>query len=442
MQKCYNIHIIFERERKYMNTLDLRDFSVLPDTGKDLTLPIQSAIDECAEKGITLKISKGVYNIGTILIKSNSNIIFEKGAKFSGIPSLSAYSETESTFVDAVNSVRGKALIVIHKAENVSISGEGIISGNGSDVTITNNDKPFLVRIVESNNIFLKNMTFERSISWCLHIDRCHNVNIENVKVYNRGCPNNDGIDIDSSTDVSITGCDISSGDDGICLKTTSNLPCCNITVKNCRISTDWGGFKIGTESVGDFKNITVEDCFFYNITGGGIKLVPVDGAVIDNVKIKNIIMQNCTGPIFIANGERNRDYAGEHRQTLSKIMNVEIDNIKADVVKAPSHGFYDGEDWGCAIGGVILSGTVKNKLENIKLSNMELSLPGGFKEDIEFNVREMGKLYPEFHRFDPVPAKGIYLRHAKNISIKNINMTFKDDDVRDEIYLEDAEMK
>ena len=127
-------------------------------------------------------------------------------------------------------------------------------------------------------------------------------------------------------------------------------------------------------------------------------------------------------------------------RTTFSRIKNIEFDSIKADVVKAPSQGFYDGEEWGCAMGGVILSGTEKNKLENIILSNMELSLPGGFKEDREFKVREMGKLYPEFHRFDPVPAKGVYIRHAKNIILEKLNISYKEYDIRDEIYMEDAE--
>lgn len=186
-------------------------------------------------------------------------------------------------------------------------------------------------------------------------------------------------------------------------------------------------------------KTLPLRIVFFYDVLGGGIKIVPVDGAEVDNVTIKNITMENCTGPIFIANGERNREYANESRTALSKIRNVVIDSVKADVVKAPQHGFYDGENWGGAIGGVILSGTEKNKLENIKLCNMELSLPGGFTENINFNVREMGQLYPEFHRFDPVPAKGIYLRHAENISLCNIQMSFKEDDVREKVYFEDA---
>ena len=60
--------------------------------------------------------------------------------------------------------------------------------------------------------------------------------------------------------------------------------------------------------------------------------------------------------------------------------------------------------------------------------------------KNAEFNVREMGTMYPEFHRFDPVPAKGVYLRHAKDITLENINITYKKEDIRDEIFSEDIE--
>ena len=419
--------------------MDIKQFSAIGDGVSDDTVAVQKAIDTCSKEKETLFISKGTYKIGTVELKTNTHLMFEEGAVFSGIENVGAYSANEASFVDAVGRLRGKALIIIYKAKHVVIEGKGVITGNGPNVQVEN-DRPFLVRVAESEDVTIRDVKLMNSISWCLHIFKSQKVNVEHITMYNRGCPNNDGIDIDSSRNVSVVGCDLSCGDDAVCIKTTSNIPTKDVYVKDCKISSNWAAFKIGTESVGNISNVTVEDCEFYDVVGGGIKIVPTDGAIVDNVKIKNIRMKNCTGPIFLANGERNREYAGEKSNQLSKIQNVEIEGIEADVVPAPFRGYYDGEEWGNAIGGVILSGTVKNKLENIRLSNMKLSLPGGYTGPIKYEVREMGAMYPEFQRSDPVPAKGIYIRHARNVLYKNIEITYKKEDVRQEIYTDDVE--
>lgn len=418
--------------------IDIKQWNAVGDGITDDTVAVQTAIDICAEERKILYISNGTYKIGTVELRDNSHLFFEEGAVFSGIESVSAYSANTACFVDAVNIMRGRTLVLIYKAKHIVIEGKGMITGNGPNVQ-TENDRPFLIRVAESEDVIIRDVKLTQSISWCLHIFKSRDVCIEHIILYNRGCPNNDGIDVDSSQNVRIIGCDISSDDDAVCIKTTSRVATKDVYVKDCKISTGWGAFKIGTESVGDISNITLEDCEFYDVVGGGIKIVPTDGAIVDGVKIKNVKMRNCTGPIFIANGERNRAYAGEHSDQLSKVRNVEIDGVEADVVAAPTRGYYDGEVWGNAIGGVILSGTAKSKLENIRLTNMKLSLPGGYTGTIRTDIREMGTMYPEFQRFDPVPAKGIYVRHGYNVSWENIDISYKAEDVRREIYTEDT---
>ena len=45
--------------------------------------------------------------------------------------------------------------------------------------------------------------------------------------------------------------------------------------------------------------------------------------------------------------------------------------------------------------------------------------------------VPENAKDYPEFHMFGELPAWGFYLRHAKGITFKNINLSLDDPDFR-----------
>ena len=430
---------VFIREETKMEKLDVRSFGAVGDGVTLDTAAIQAAIDACSDHKATLVFTPGTYYTGTLLLKSGLHIYLEEGAMLLGSTSMDDYF-AYSPFVDAVGVTRGKAMIMAYDAEDVIVEGKGTINGNGKNV-VYEMDRPFLFKLEKSRKITIRGIHLEGSVCWCLHIDRCKDVIVENASIYNRGLENNDGIDIDASENVFIDGCDINCGDDAICLKATSMNPCRNIHAKNCRISTNWGAFKIGTESAGDFSNIIMEDSYFYDVMGGGIKIVPVDGGFVRDVIVRNIKMVNCTGPIFIANGRRNRVYLGEQNPNISGMDNILIENIQADVIKAPLHGFYFGEDWGEALGGILISGIPERKIGGITLRNLQLDLPGGFMEEKDaYNVREMADMYPEFHRFDPVPAKGLYIRHAENIKVENVQLTYKKDDVRAEMYMEDAD--
>ena len=53
---------------------------------------------------------------------------------------------------------------------------------------------------------------------WSIHPTNCENVSIKNLTIRSTG-GNGDGIDIDSCKHVRIDGCDISTGDDCIAIK-------------------------------------------------------------------------------------------------------------------------------------------------------------------------------------------------------------------------------
>ncbi len=415
----------------------IEEYGVFPNTAEILTEKIQFAIDDCAKTGEILSFKKGKYITGTLMFKSNLSIHLEKDAVIYGSESMEDYPDNDASFVDGVDQKRGKTLILCYNAENIEVSGEGEICGNGKGFDVPT--RPFLFRIVSSKNINLDGIRLTDSAAWGLHINKSSHISVKNIYINSRVNANNDGIDIDSSSNVYIENCDITSGDDAVCIKATSDLPSCHITVKNCKMSSGWAGFKIGTETVGDIFDIKVTDCYMYDITGGGIKFVPTDGSNVSDVYISDIKMDNCTGPVFIALGERLRKYAGVGRDTFSTMKNVTIRNIDADIVRAPERGIFFDEVWGNSIGGIIISGTKKNMIENLILENIKASLPGGVKKFEEKEVAYIGDKYPEFHRMDPVSAKGIYIRDAKNTTLKNIQLSFKEEDVRELIRVENV---
>lgn len=75
-----------------------------------------------------------------------------------------------------------------------------------------------------------------------------------------------------------IENCDIESGDDAICLKSSENA-CRNIVVRNCRVASNTAPLKSGTSSHGGFIE------FFFGV-------LPAWGAYVrhaKNVEFKNV---------------------------------------------------------------------------------------------------------------------------------------------------------
>ena len=98
--------------------------------------------------------------------------------------------------------------------------------------------------------------------------------------------------------------CDIDSGDDAICLKSSKN-PCRNIVVRGCKVSSNTAALKFGTSSRGGFIDVKVTNCYFYDCPMGAIKLQLVDGGRLENVDISRITMEDVGCPIFIRLGDR-----------------------------------------------------------------------------------------------------------------------------------------
>jgi polygalacturonase len=77
-----------------------------------------------------------------------------------------------------------------------------------------------------------------------------------------------DGIDVDSTRNVLITGCDIECDDDGICLKSGRdadglrvNRPTENVVIRDCNVRRAAGLVVFGSETSGGIRHVRVENC-------------------------------------------------------------------------------------------------------------------------------------------------------------------------------------
>ncbi len=409
------------------------------------TKAIQQAVDACNKAGGgTVVLKSGIYLSGTILLKDNVTLEIRRGAILRGTTNPLDYICVDE-FVDATGQRRGECLVGARDAKNISIIGNGTIDGDGEhfkanltrkrlqemgasqeDIKQGSGTRPFLLRFVRSEAVTLNNINLRQPAAWTCHFFQCKNIKVKGISIYAHDNQNNDGIDLDSCTGAHITDCDIDTGDDAMCFKTTSPMPCQDVYVANCRLKSHWGAIKFGTESMGDFRNIKVEKCEVYDTQGGGIKVLSVDGANIDNVRINKINMSNVDMPIFVRLGERLRTYRDAEKQEVGSINHLYLTNINATTrsceesrVNPPS--------------GIVITGTPNNKIKRLYMGNIHIKLPGGgTAEDAKRVVAEDEKKYPEFSFFGTQPAFGINARHVDSLEMKNVSFQLTGKDERE----------
>jgi polygalacturonase len=430
---------------------NIKDFGAVGDSLTVNTEAIQKAIDKCSKDGGGIVvISEGIYISGTLLLKDNVTLHVAENTKLMGSSNPKEYQSID-TFVDATGQERGTCLIGSKDATNIGIIGKGIIDGNGAaflrknlklkmkalglDPETTKNfgtNRPFLLRFVRTGQITLKDIHIREAAAWACHFFQSHDILVDNMTIYNHANKNNDGIDLDSSYNVVINNCNINSGDDAICIKSTSPMPTYNVKVDNCKLKSNWGAIKFGTESMGDFHHIDIRNCKIYDTKGGGIKILSVDGANIHDVVIDNIEMEDVDMPIFIRLGERLRTYRDAEKQKVGSITNVTISNIKAVTRDLENSRISPPA-------GVFITGTPNHKIGKINLKNINIKLPGGGLTADIVPVAEDETRYPEFNFFKVLPAYGLYGRHIEDLNVDDMAFELTSNDERKPIIFEDV---
>jgi len=427
--------------------VDITRYGAVGD-GKVLnTIAIQKAIDDCHQQGGGKVIfPAGTWLSGTIVLKDHVTLQFKKDARLSGSTNINDYQNIDP-FTDGLGIDVGWALLVAVDAKDIGIEGEGAIDGQGAKLkeqqiaTDTRPEgerwgrRPFLVRIVRCENVTVKGVTLNYAAAWTSHYFQSKHIRIENVKIESHGVAHNDGIDIDGCQDVRIKDCDIYSGDDALCFKTTSSkMACSNIVVTGLRLRSNQGAIKMGTESMAPFENISISGCYIYDTNNGGIKLLTVDGAHLRNVQITDINMVNVRTPMLIRLGSRLSVFrkGKDSQQQTGTLENVAIKNVKAQAaakaqLTPPS--------------GILITGVPGHYITDLTLENIHINLAGGGTlENARQQVPEAVDKYPEVKTFGPlVPAYGIWARHVKGLKLVNITFTLDSNDRRPAFICEDG---
>jgi polygalacturonase len=448
------------------------DYGAIAD-GKSLnTLFIQAAIDAAGKEGGGKVIfPKGIFLSGSIEMKSGVDIYLEEGSVLLGSTNPDDYKpmETEGRPVSPKNDDNSQlALLLAHKVHNISLSGKGLIDGQGLALALNIDSlhhagiridpnysiknmrpsetvRPKLLRFSECDQVKVSDLKIKNGACWGLSFELCSYLSINNISLTNRAYWNNDGMDITDCRNVSITNCNINSGDDGICLK--SYYPgYCNdsIYIANCTIRSSASAIKFGTASYGGFKNVTIEHIKIFDTFRSAIALESVDGGTIENINIRNIDAVNTGNALFIRLGHRDGKTPGIVRNIHIKDVKVHVPFGRPDInydMRGPEVDFFHNPFPSS------ITGIPGHQIENLVLENIEISYPGRASKGMAYiplnrldQVPEKEKNYPEFSMFGELPAWGFYVRHANGLGCKNIKLTLAQEDFRPAFIFDDVE--
>jgi polygalacturonase len=255
-----------------------------------------------------------------------------------------------------------------------------------------------------------------------LDIDCCRDVTIADCRI---NTPNDDAIVLKSSLAlgeiraterVEITGCHVSGFDLGTMLDGTEGRTQ-QLAPDQDRVT---GRIKLGTESNGGFRQITIRDCLFTR--SRGLALETVDGGVIEDVEIRDVVMREVTtAPLFLRLGDRGR---GPEGTTRGAIRRVRVNNLTAHDILP---------DYAATIAG--LEG---HPIQDVTLSHVHLVYAGGGQTGwAQRRPDDMAQAYPEPSMFGPTPAYGLWARHVEGLTLDNVRIETLAPDPRPPILLQ-----
>ena len=393
------------------------------------TRAIQSAIDKAyANKGGVVDIPPGTYKIGSLILKDNIELHIQSGATLLGSANYKDYTLVKQKYESRTKDLYAKYFMIFAEgAKNISITGAGTIYGNGLnhfEEVRPQNLRPFMIRLVNCENVIIRDVKLLESANWTLHLLACREVNIDGIVLETKGEGNRDGLDIDACQKVKVSNSRFSTTDDAIVMKATSDEVCENITITNCVIFSSGGsGVKTGTESNGGFKNITVSNCVMKDIPRhAGIELMMVDGGVMQNILLDNITMDNVATPFFIRLGIRLRPYKrGQYVSKIEDVKDIYINNVSVINAKLPSS----------------IIGLHSKKIKNVTISNYTVRYKD-VQQSMPYNKVTFQEFdYPAAMMFSKLPAYALYCRSVDELHLQNVLMYSAENEHRPAITLD-----
>ena len=443
-------------------TVNLKKFGAVGDGVTLNTKAFEKAIAALEKKGGGhLVVPAGVWFTGPIVLKSNIDLHLEVGAviQFSGDESL--YPVIKTSF-EGLDTRRCQSPLSANGAENISITGKGVIDGNGQfwrpvkkgkmtegqwkevlerpggveskkgywvpnqayadaeksanmNVPKASTDeewnrikrflRPVMVSLVNCKNVLLQGVIFQNSPAWNLHPLMCENIILDDVLARNPSyAQNGDALDLESCKNALIVNSKFDAGDDGICIKS--------------------GKDKDGRRRGRPCENVVVDGCTVFAGHGGFVVGSEMSGGV------KNILVENCQ---FLGTDVGLRFKSTRGRGGI--VENIFIDNVSMTDIKTDAITFnmYYG---GKSVAEMLADG---DNPDNTTKQPVTEETPIFRNIDIKNIVCNGAGRAMEFNGLPEMPINGIRLQNiniiaksdavfnnCQNIKQRNVHITVK----------------
>ena len=407
-----------------------RDFNVADygATGSDIqadTSAIQRAIDACSSQGGgRVVVPPGArMTIATIVLKSHVDLHLERGALLQGSPRHSDFTRFSSLPVTFDPGPPPKIGVIVYAegAEDIAITGPGRIDGNamayvtdkGPYIYTCVELRPFTVVLRNCRHLILRDFSLTNSAFWTLRLQGCDDALIDGIRIDgDLRMPNNDGIDIDWSSNVRIRGCDISTGDDCISLKTAPlsdgvSRPCENVVISGCNVRSRSCGIVLGCDVGGPIRAVVVSDCIIKDSHRGVAVRLSLGGSI-ERVLFSNLIIETrIFDPKWWGRGEpiQVAALAWTDHSKLGVIRDIRFSNLICN-----------------SENGAVIWADEPGHIENISFDRVSIRVtrPAAFEggqQDLRPNGREQG--------LRTLPTSGFLLSHAAGVTFTDCSVTW-----------------
>lgn len=368
-----------------MKMRNVKDYGAVGDGIALDTAAIQRAIDD----GGIVYVPEGIYRTGTIYLRSNGGLHLAAGAVLRGSHERNDYNADDfcpQNEVFTKEFVTGAHLIVAVEQENITIEGHGTIDGEGHYWMNESNPIPYapdeyapnaerpgqMIFFCECKNVHVTDVNIINGPYWHLFFHGCEDVYARGLTIRgDRPRWTNDGIDIDCCKRVCVSDCIIDVGDDALTVRAHkapllhSDGICENVVVTNCVLRADRDyGIRVGVGS-GIIRNCVFSNLDVEGMNNAGIGIMGYwspeakYATTIENIMFSNINVRGRQAiHIFTAGAEAPLPNPCHVRNLrLSNLMLYQLQNS-------------------------FFKGISDNILENVRLSDVTVMLPGTYGEN------------------------------------------------------------
>ncbi|MBR6028925.1 MAG: glycoside hydrolase family 28 protein [Clostridia bacterium] len=289
---------------------NIHDFGAVADASTNAGPAIQAAVDAAhAAGGGRVIIPAGTFLSGSVLLKSRVELHLVNGALLlSSLDPAEIAAFPHGADEGGVDGWNGGFFLGARDAENVVISGDGVIDGRGREV-FSDADcdagfhecpkrcasfRPRLSLFENVTNLTIRDVTLKDAAFWTLHMAGCRHVRISGIRIQgdDRGA-NNDGIDPDCCQDVNISGCSVFTGDDAIVVKSTGPMAARygvseDIVICGCVLHSRDSALKIGTETHGVIRRVSLSDCMVQDCSRA-VGIWVRDGGTVEDIHVHHL---------------------------------------------------------------------------------------------------------------------------------------------------------